>query len=200
MLHWMYKTPFFFPSEYLGSISSQFVATCFGSDENTRANRMNCNDVDWTSETSLLWPNTSNASERRMRLYLSSSYQRTRPVRTRFFVFFFALGLVFNRIVFQRGICHGAILLISQPRLCKNVGLVASAAWSSPLSCENPTLEDYQSSDLFSRKEKKTNIVLMSVYLQLLSHLIHRGNPHFFILLLFFLNSKYCTDPLRDLL
>lgn len=151
MLHWMYKTPFFFPSEYLGSISSQFVATCFGSDENTRANWVNCNDVDWTSETSLLWPNTSNALERRTRHYLSSSYQRTRPVGT----FFFALGLVFNRIVFQWGICHGAILLISQPCLCKNIVFVASAAWSSPVSCENHTLEDYQSSDLFSRKEKK---------------------------------------------
>lgn len=192
MLHWMYKTPFFFPSEYLGSISSQFVATCFGSDENTRANWVNCNDVDWTSETSLLWPNTSNALERRTRHYLSSSYQRTRPVGT----FFFALGLVFNRIVFQWGICHGAILLISQPCLCKNIVFVASAAWSSPVSCENHTLEDYQSSDLFSRKEKK-NIVLMSVYLRLLSHLIHRGKPHFFIL--FFLTPS-TADPLRDLL
>lgn len=155
MLHWMYKTPFFFPSEYLGSISSQFVATCFGSDENTRANRMNCNDVDWTSETSLLWPNTSNTLERRMRHYLSSSYQRTRPVRTLFFFFFiFALGLVFNGIVFQRGICHGAILLISQPCLCKNIGFVASAAWSSPVSCELHALEDYQSSDQEGKKQQ----------------------------------------------
>lgn len=150
MLHWMYKTPLFFPSEYLGSISSQFVATCFGSDENTRANRMNCNDVDWTSETSLLWPNTSNALERRTRHYLSSSYQRTRPVKT---LFFFALSLVFNRIVFQWSICHGAILLISQPCLCKNIGFVASAAWSSPVSCENHTLEDYQSSDQEGKKK-----------------------------------------------
>lgn len=170
MLHWMYKTPFFFPSEYLGSISSQFVATCFGSDENTRANRMNCNDADWTSETSLLWPNTSNASERRMRHYPSSSYQRTRPVRS----FFFALGLVFNGIVFQRGICHGAILLISQPCLCKIVDLLPALLdhpWSRVKTI--PIIRP-------GRKKTKTDAVLMSVYLRLLSHLIEENHISLF--------------------
>lgn len=161
MLHWMYKTPFFFPSEYLGSISSQFVATCFGSDENTRANRMNCNDVEWTSETSLLWPihQTHWRGERVIIYHLLISGH----VQWELFFFFVALGLVFNRIVFQWGICHGAILLISQPCLCKNVVFVASAAWSPLVSCENHTLEDYQSSDLLSRKEKKKHCADVSI-------------------------------------
>lgn len=111
--------------------------------------------------------------ERRFCRHLSSSYQPTRLVRT--------LWFEVNSV--SRG-------LNSRPRLSWNTGSAADTAWSSSASCQNLTLEDYQSLDS-ALKRGGAGESLMCVCLYFICQWICRGNDLPFL---------FNTDPLRNLL
>lgn len=96
-----------------------------------RENRTDCSDVRRDlGNVSFITKRIKRTHEWRICRHLSSSYQRTRLVRT------FCSGFGFNRIVFHGGTCHGAVMPNWRPLLelehgicCQRCLIILSLVW-----------------------------------------------------------------------